>query len=392
MSSLDADDRLLLASAHPVLSPSRERELRSRLAEGANWPALAARAQDLGVAPTLFANLRALGGASMPGDVADALGASARACVAFNLALRHELGRVLCAFARAGLAVMPLKGPVLADELYPAPLLRPSADLDLLVRAGDCVAAARVLTDLGYVRRPDDEQGAAYHAIFTGRGVDLELHHDLGEAHVSRLDVEAIWRAAVSTRWQDAPVQRMATPHHLMYLAFHAAKDGLASLKALVDIALLVERHARALPWPVVATEARAAHVGPVVYLALREARALLGAPVPRDFLEAIRPRSPAWVLADRLFRWRGGVLHVPDDLLLGPFMAVLMLLWEDTPRARLRHLRRNVLPSASLRGRWTPSTAQASWLRWYPLWMAHAARQLLQQLAARPVGRVTRG
>ena len=34
----------------------------------------------------------------------------------------------------------------------------------------------------------------------------------------------------------------------LVYLAFHAAKDGLASLKALVDIALLVDRHRDMLP------------------------------------------------------------------------------------------------------------------------------------------------
>ena len=33
--------------------------------------------------------------------------------------------------------------------------------------------------------------------------------------------------------------------------------------------------------------------------------------------------------------------LHVPDEMLVGPIMAVLMILWEDSPRGKLRHLRR---------------------------------------------------
>ena len=53
--------------------------------------------------------------------------------------------------------------------------------------------AEATLEALGYARRPDAEQGADYHTIFTARGVDVELHRDLGERHASRLDVETVW-------------------------------------------------------------------------------------------------------------------------------------------------------------------------------------------------------
>jgi putative nucleotidyltransferase-like protein len=381
---LDGDDLILVTAAHPVLSPEREAQLTALLAGTVNWPVLMEHAQRHGIAPILYGHLRAMPTVPVPRDVTDTLGALARACVSSNLRLRHELGRLLAAFTRAGVAVMPLKGPVLADQLYPTPSLRPSSDLDVLVRAHAAGAAEHVLDALGYTRRPDEEQGADYHTIFTARGVDVELHRDLGERHASRLDVETIWSSATAASWHGHSIWCMSLSDQLVYLAFHAAKDGLASLRALVDIALLVDRHRDGLPWAALVARLRDAHLAPVVYLALSETRALLGAPVPDEFLDAIRPRYAGWSLAQRLFRWRGGVLHVPDDLLVGPFMAALMFLWEDTARARLRHVKRNLLPSARLRGRWTSSPAPVWWVIWYAMWGAHAARYLIRQLAAR--------
>jgi putative nucleotidyltransferase-like protein len=378
MSALGRLDEILLAAAHPVTSPPRAERLARLLTPEVDWPTLIEHLDRHGVAPVAYGHFGALPPAAIPPDARRLLAARARAVVANDLCLRHELGRLLAAFSRARVDVMPLKGPVLADQLYPAPWLRPSGDLDLLVRMHEAAAAERVLEALGYARRPDAEQGADYHTIFTADGVEVELHRDLGEAHVSRPDVDAVWAAAAPGEWDGHPIWRMAVPDQLVYLAFHAVKDGLASVRSLVDITLLVEQHREALPWPTLVARVRAARLAPVIYLALGESRALLGAPVPDHVVAALRPRHAGWALAQRLFRWRGGVLHVADDLLVGPFMAVLMLLWEDTPRARLRHLRRNLLPAARLRRRWTSDATP--WVLAYPVWAARAVSDLVRQ------------
>ncbi len=77
-------------------------------------------------------------------------------------------------------------------------------------------------------------------------GVVVELHHELGERHVS---VRAIWASASASVWKGHPIWSMALPDLLLYLCFHAAKDGLASIKVLLDVTLLVERHRNTLPW-----------------------------------------------------------------------------------------------------------------------------------------------
>jgi putative nucleotidyltransferase-like protein len=387
--SLSVEDALLLAAAGPRLSPERARRI-ARLGGGEpDWPRLVADAQRHGLAPFVHHHRRALGEATWPRDARDALGRSARHCVAWNLLLRHELARVLDAFGRASIDVMPLKGPVLADELYPDPFLRSTEDLDLLVRDTDVAASERILHGLGYRRLPPPEQGAGYHTGFVSDGagapgVVAELHHDVGEAHVSRPDVRALWAAASRGAWAGQPIRQMALVDLVVYLCFHAAKDGLASVRALLDVALLLERRCDEITWDELAVRATAAHLVGPVYLALRESRALLGAPVPDAVLQALRPRRLRWRLSQRLFRWRGGVLHVPEALLVGPVMAVLMMLWEDAPRGVLRHLRRNLLPSPGVRGHWTREDPGTSWMRWYPRWLWRAARESARQVTSR--------
>jgi len=388
---LTVEDQLLLSAARPTLSAEGEQRMSRLLTLEPDWSRLAADAERHGLGAFLHGHLCTLSAAGVPPAIRESLALSARSCVAWNLRLRHELGRLLSAFEQVSVAVMPLKGPVLADQLYPDPLLRSTGDLDLLVRPADCGAAEDVLHGLGYRRLPAPEQGAGYHTRFVSADaaaageVVVELHHELGERHVSRPDPQAIWASASRSVWAGQPIWAMALPDLLLYLCFHVAKDGLASLRALLDVALLVERRRDEIPWAEVTARAKAAHLASPVCLSLGQSRALLGAPVPDAVLDALRPRRLSWHLSRRVFRWRGGVLHVPEEMLVGPVMAILMILWEDAPRGRLRHLRRNLLPPASLRERWVEAGPAASWMRWYPIWLWQAARHATRQIRARP-------
>ena len=65
----------------------------------------------------------------------------------------RELTRAVSGLRAAGVEALVLKGAALAHTLYPAPHLRPSVDIDLLVRTEDRSAAAMALEALGYTRR-----------------------------------------------------------------------------------------------------------------------------------------------------------------------------------------------------------------------------------------------
>src|SRR5687768_14387726 len=76
---------------------------------------------------------------------------------------RDELDRsavaALEAFERAGIEVVLLKGPVLAQRLYAEGEIRGYSDVDLLVRRRDLASAGEALTELGYMKMDDEVFG-----------------------------------------------------------------------------------------------------------------------------------------------------------------------------------------------------------------------------------------
>ncbi len=389
-SSLSIEDQALLCAAHPVLTIERSQRLAQLLASPIDWPELLDQADRHGIIPLLHHHLRQSPALTVPETVQTTLAERSRSCLAWNLRLSHEQLRLLDRFNKAGIPVIPLKGLYLADLLYDDSALRPTSDLDLLVKVQDFDKSQRVLEEAGCAKLADEEQGAEYHVSYvttdgSAGHVLIELHRALGESHVAGLDIEAIWRAAAPSTWEDRTIWTMAPQDLFLYTCLHAVKDGLASIRSLLDITLLLERYGQDLPWQELAQQVNRARIETPISLSLLLSRELLEASVPSEFLAAIRPsRNLSRLLGQALFRWRGGVLHVPQELLVGPFMALLMLCWEDSLKGKLRHLRRNLLPSKSLQGRWISRSHNSAPFRGYPAWLWEICLRLTNQLTAR--------
>jgi hypothetical protein len=67
-----------------------------------------------------------------------------------SIHMERQLREIIEAFREEGIRVLVLRGPALAFSLYPDPAMRPSSDLDLLVRPEQVVQARGILEDLGY--------------------------------------------------------------------------------------------------------------------------------------------------------------------------------------------------------------------------------------------------
>ena len=387
---LSHEDKALLCLAHPRLRTERNQRLANLLASPPDWPALLDQADRQGLTPLLHHHLKQAPALTVPETTRTTLAERSRSCLAWNLRLRHELLRLLDRFNKAGIPVMPLKGLYLADLLYEDSSLRPTSDLDLLVRVQDLETSQQILEEAGCTKLADEEQGAEYHVSYVttdGRAghVLIELHLDLGENHVAGLEIESVWRSAAPITWEDRTIWAMALPDLFLYTCLHAVKDGLASIRSLLDITLLLERYGQNLPWQELAQRVKRARIETPVSLSLLLSRELLGASIPSEFLSAIRPsRDLSRLLGQALFRWRGGVLHVPQELLVGPFMALLMLCWEDSLKGKLRHLRRNLLPSEKLQGRWISQAHNSAPFRRYQAWLWEICLRLTSQLTAR--------
>lgn len=309
-----AENALLLAVAR-CPAPG---EFDADRARALDWPYLARAADRQGLTPLLDDWLAHRPTVAVPADVRAALHSTAWAAHFRNKALLRELARVLRAASARGIALMPLKGALLAPCYYPASGLRPLSDLDLLVRPGDFAGLAEVLRDLGHRELPgppslldegrrDPSRRERAFAV-ERQGMELLIEYrdealdpmvwqltDLDPALVAGLRRHAAraWahaRPGTLGEAEGAPFARQAPEDLLLHLASHlTTRHADLRLLWLHDLCRVAAAHPD-LDWDDLAREARALHLGTPVFAALQAARRRLGAPIP------LRQIAPAFL------------------------------------------------------------------------------------------------
>ena len=290
-----------------------------------------------------------------------------------HLAAVHELGALLDALADAGVAVIPLKGPVLAQTLYRDPASRPFTDLDLLVRPEQARAAIERLTDLGY-RHLAHERSLAYEVAHAGAACFVPTtatpHHLPVDLHWSLVSFSggfvprgmrdpAIWARAQTVERFGRPMLQLAPDDLLLYLALHlAVHHPLSGLRWRFELAVCLARCAGTVAWSTLVARARDWGVAGAVYFALAAATSSLGVTAPSEAMAAMRPRGVRGRILERL----------APTLRERPSLDYLVnLLSLDRAADRRQLVRRGLAPSASwVRARYACESALRGWRTHY--------------------------
>jgi len=162
------------------------------------------------------------------------------------LALEGVATRVVTAMGRAGLRTILLKGPALADWLYPDGERRYS-DVDLLIRLRQWDAAEAVLEGLGFQHVAIDvlPHDRPHHARtwLAPRGAAVDLHHSLVGVGASS---ETVWDllAAQTDRLDlgDSQIEIPSVPGRAIVVALHAAQHGVGGEGPLEDLRRVLDR------------------------------------------------------------------------------------------------------------------------------------------------------
>lgn len=263
-----------------------------------------------------------------------------------GMRLRRELPAVISALADAcGRPPLLLKGPAVADRLYPEPALRPFADLDLLVPRDRLDDAMRGLGEIGYESMVELRPGYAErfghdrHAMrqVAGSRIEIEVHWRVGDDPVgSVLSHERLAARSEPLALEGSIAAVPDLPDQLLILAVHLLSDRAKRLCWVNDIALL----ARALDdgaWAEAFDRADELRLGWVLHRALDYADAHLEVGRARP----TRPQAPP--------PW--GPLRAVEELdaRAAPHLGRLLMLRR---RDRARYLRAVLWPTASgLRG-----------------------------------------
>lgn len=192
----------------------------------------------------------------------------------------------------AGVPLILLKGPLLAERLYGDVDRRPQHDLDVLVPRAARRAAHRVLVRSGFRRTARDRHGSDY----VRGALRVDLHHSLRAAPAYRIDEREVWARHVRARVGATAVLALADEHLLLLLALSAAEDaahGMAKLKQVCDLWLLARELDGHWDWPGWLERRRRDRTLPVAAAGLGFAIAALDAWADTPALRAALEQAP---------------------------------------------------------------------------------------------------
>jgi hypothetical protein len=234
-----AEELMVLAAAtreRRAAAAARAQDLIAR----ADWVALLADLEYQRLVPLLGGRILEMAGAGAPAPFASAVGEQTRQSRDAGALLELTTLRIATALEAAGVANVPLKGPLLARALHGDPGMRSSRDIDVLVAREDFAPAVAALEPLGWRPEVDAADEPLLH---------LRLVHDAG-LH----DIELHWRvhwyesafgAQLLARAERGPdgVRRLRAEDDLAALMLYQARDGFAGLRHPSDIAAWWDAH-----------------------------------------------------------------------------------------------------------------------------------------------------
>lgn len=307
---LQPEHELVLRCARTHLGPRERNEILALCQASLDWNHVVAIAVDHGLAALLHRSLENAGGSEVPDRVLDQLRKDSTRAAAKSLYLTRELLKVVRRLESEGIDVIAFKGPTLAVQAYGELSLRSFADLDILVRDRDVVAARAVLLSIQYASplgRTPPHLGALIRSgyndeLYRGAdGVKVELHWRFAPAYFGFwADMAEIWKRSKPLLLQGEWLRALACEDLLILLCVHGAKHAWINLEGIVAIAELIRRHPE-IDWAVVLGRAEETGAARMVRLGVILAVEVLGAPAPEHIVEFARADTEAVDLAAKV-------------------------------------------------------------------------------------------
>jgi len=326
--------RLLVLCSRVSTGPEIGPETRALLTSGPDWQSILKRADDEGVLPLLYWNLKKWPG-EVPPDVLQRLKVSYLRSLTRNSQISRELEPLLKAVKDSGVRTVLTKGLRLASTVYPDLGLRPFWDVDFLVDSADWRRLERILDGLGFMECPQQVTGSdlpardrdwTYSPYFQRGDLILEFHFNVLGLHfpVGPEPMDAMTAAPMAVGGTEVSV--LSPEYELCYLCLHAQQHSYQKLIWLADIGELASRPG--IDWGLVLDACWSLKIRASVHHGLRLVEELWPGSVPADVLLGLRP-GPFERAALRFF-WpdaavvgRGGTLPWPY------YMPSLFSLWE---------------------------------------------------------------
>ncbi|BCM90896.1 hypothetical protein IAD21_02759 [Abditibacteriota bacterium] len=285
---------------------------------------------------------------NVPPEIASGLNRYFGEMALHSAILSAELLHVSNHLQKAGVPMVSFKGPTLAIGLYGNGVVRPSADIDLLVPRAHVQRAHALLRELGYAHEVDlspsqERQHLRVDSVFNllrvsppeaadlfPYGLAVELHWAITSPCLPfDFTYESVEKGLHPLEGRGELKGQPALSAHdlLLVLVVHGAKHLWERLLWLCDIAQLLERNPD-LDWHAVLKSAHEREIERMMALCLSLVRDVMGVTLPRFVEEWLSTQPQALRLASRL---RNALLsHELEEALLASGLEAMAAAQDD--------------------------------------------------------------
>ncbi len=266
------------------------------------WDSLVKRAVEYRVGPLLHHRIASAGLASKAGQQGlRQLEAYSREVARKNLFMFAELQRYLQQLESNNIPVILLKGVYLAHKIYPGGGLREMNDMDLLFRKTDLKRASDLLLNMGYEPvKPlhiDYEIRKSHHLppMIKAEDAVFEIHWNITKpGKPYNIEPDGLWERAQSGTVLGSPVRFLSPEDLLLHLCIHTSYQHMFSfgLRPFCDIAATIRHFGDEVDWDQLIRRAEAYRWQKGIYLALLAAKEMMGANVPQDIIQSLKPED----------------------------------------------------------------------------------------------------
>lgn len=217
--------------------------------------------------------------------------------------LWQEFLRILTAFEKTGVLLLPIKGVALLKDIYKGKSIRPMTDIDLLVKEEDLPKAEAVFYDLGYRKelfglKQEYWRKRQCHITFYRKEDErlpfVELHWAIDFKRRNRTVLPQLWTRIREINADGRRIKLLSPEDTLFSLALHNRRLGRTlCLKNIYDAVLLLNKYAVDFDWNYCLDVSRKYNICSTLFFALYQIKFLSVVDIPEYVWKGLN--IPAW-------------------------------------------------------------------------------------------------
>ncbi|ACN15639.1 hypothetical protein HRM2_25450 [Desulforapulum autotrophicum HRM2] len=269
-----------------------------------------------------------------------------------NALLSNEQFKLTDMLEKAGILVMPLKGPFLSYVVYGNDSLRFSSDIDIFVKESHAIEARDLLIANGY--QSLDKIDFKYDNFYLKIEHAFNLHNPnnnicvdlqwkiLGSYTSEPITIEKIESKLIKQHYGDRFINQLSPEYLLFYLCVHGSKDGWRKFEWICCISEFLKKHTD-FDWEEIYRLSKKENCFKKLLLGLFLAKSLCDAPLPQKADTYIK-QNPTVINAGRKFielylNNKSVAASFTDNSTFSPFNLQIQDDWRNIARYIIRQI-----------------------------------------------------